>query len=215
MHGKTKVDGTSSNFSVSMQNGYSISPNYAQRYILKHNLVLIESNVFSQIIDRIYKKSVEYTSEYKNKVFQKDALKSSKFIKEKPDLIFTSPPYLNIVKYVSQNWIRFWLLGWNKDETKGKIVDDFHNVPSYKIFLKEFLLDMEKIMKPNTKLILVIGDVKTFKINDLIKEILPQTNLFLETDPVSQILRRKQSSQMGNKIGKATKEDWIFELKLR
>lgn len=213
MHGQTRKDGSSIYFSVSMPNGYSMSPNYANNYIKKNNLVLIETNIFDQIINRINKKNASFINEG-NIVWNKDALKSSSFVKAKPDLIFTSPPYLNIVKYVSQNWIRFWMLGKSKDETKVKIVDDFHNIISYKVFLITFLNEMEKIMKPSTKLMLVIGDVKHFKIRDTINEILPKTNLKLIKEPEEQKLRRKLSNQMGIKKGKATPQDWVFTLEL-
>lgn len=216
MHGQTRKNGDSIYFSVSMPNGYSMSPNYANNYIKKNNLALIETNIFDQIINRIKSKPASFIEkDIDNKVWNKDALKSSSFVKEKPDLIFTSPPYLNIVKYVSQNWIRFWILGKDKEETKEKIVDDFHNINSYKEFLVSFLLEMEKIMKPSTKLMLVIGDVKYFKIKDTIKEILLQTNLKQIKPAVEQQLRRKLSSQMGIKKGRATPKDWIFELKLK
>lgn len=211
-HGKTKVDGTSSYLSVSMPNGYSMSPNYAKNYISKNNLKLIENNVFEKIIERIEKKPNFFIKNNNNKVFNKDALTSSKFIRENPKLIFTSPPYLNIVKYVSQNWIKFWLLGFEKEQTKENIVDDFHNVNSYEIFLTDFLIEMEKIMNKETILVLVIGDVKNFYINNLMDKIIPTTNFYYKEEPHFQVLSRKLSNQMGTKKGNATPKDWIFVL---
>lgn len=211
-HGKTKVDGTSSYLSVSMPNGYSMSPNYAKNYIAKNNLKLIENNVFEKIIERIEKKPNFFIKNNNNKVFNKDALTSSKFIRENPKLIFTSPPYLNIVKYVSQNWIKFWLLGFEKEQTKENIVDDFHNVNSYEIFLTNFLIEMEKIMNKETILVLVIGDVKNFYINNLMDKIIPTTNFYYKEEPHFQVLSRKLSNQMGTKKGNATPKDWIFVL---
>lgn len=213
MHGKTKVNGDSSYFSVSMPNGYSMSPNYAKKYIKNKELKLIETNIFKQIEKRVnVKKPVSQGRASDHKVYFNNALNSSEFIKEKPKLIFTSPPYLNIVKYVSQNWIRFWLLGFSKEKTNTKIVDDYHNLEMYKIFIINFINEMKKIMDNDSKLIMVIGDVNTISIRDVINEILPETGMKLNGEPEGQILKRKLSNSMGEKVGKATPTDWVFIL---
>lgn len=213
MHGKTKVNGDSSYFSVSMPNGYSMSPNYAKKFIKEKKLELIETNIFEQIKNRIeIKNPISEGKAKDHKVNFGNALNSSKFVKETPKLIFTSPPYLNIVKYVSQNWIRFWLLGFSKKQTNEKIVDDYHNLEMYKNFMIEFMNEMKKIMDENTKLIMVIGDVNKISIRSVMEEILPETGLKLHKEPEGQILKRKLSNSMGKKAGKATPTDWVFIL---
>lgn len=213
MHGQTRKDGTSLYFSVSMPNGYSMAPNYAKNFILENGLKLPESDIFDQIKHRVSTKPPICNDKYKHKVNFNDALKSSEFVKESPKLIFTSPPYLNIVKYVSQNWIRFWMLGFDKDSTNEKIVDDYHPLDKYKLFMKNFMIEMKKLMNNESKLIMVIGDVKNISIREIILEITKECDLKYAVNPTEHILKRKLSNQMGNtKVGKATPKDWVFVL---
>ncbi len=216
MHGPSKKDGTSTYFSIQTPNGMSVAPNYAKNFIEKNNLKPIESNIFEQIIKRAAIKRNDFLKDdLDNKVFNNDALNSSKFVKETPKLIFTSPPYVNIVRYISQNWIRFWMFGLTRNDTKEKIVDDYHALESYKIFLISFMKEMEKIMNNDTIFIMVIGDVKKIFINEIMNQILPKTNLEFFDNPIPQKLKRKTTRQMGKKVGKATEIDWIFTLKIK
>lgn len=211
-HGKSRADGSTLYFSVSMPNGYSMSPNYTSKYIKKNKLIKPVTDVFQQIIDRILMKVPIDNGSITHETYLNNSLNSSEFIKSSPKLIFTSPPYLNIVKYISQNWIRFWFLGFDKQDTNGKIVDDYHTLNSYKIFIKNFLEEMIKIMNEDSKLIMVIGDVNKISIREVIKEIVSEVNLKYVSKPEGQILKRKLSNQMGEKVGKATPTDWVFIL---
>lgn len=223
-HGQTRKTGGKNNslyFSVHMPNGYSMSPNYAKKYINKHNLHKVQTNIFDQIIERLEKKRPDIVEfNVLNEAYFGNALESSKIFhnKQKPKLIFTSPPYLNLIKYVEQNWIRFWMLGFSKEQTKDRIVDDYHARKKYIEFLKKFMLEMYKIMESDTHLIMVIGDVKNHMIKDIMKEIFNDdkiSNLFRlskvkDGNPRKQILKNKLSRQMGEKVGTATKNDWVF-----
>lgn len=212
-HGKTRADGTTSNFSVSMPNGYSMAPGYAKKYIAKNNLIKPKTDIFQQIKARASKKVPISNEGIDHKVIFGDALNSSKIINESPKLIFTSPPYLNIVKYVSQNWIRFWILGFNKEDTNKKIVDDYHNLEMYKLFMRNFMNEMKKLMNKDSKLIMVIGDVNKISVREIIKELSKDCEFKYVSKPEEHILKRKLSSQMGKeKNGKATPRDWVFIL---
>lgn len=212
-HGKTKADGTTSNFSVSMPNGYSMAPGYAKKYITKNNLIKPETDIFQQIKARASKKVPISNEGVDHKVIFGNALNSSKVINESPKLIFTSPPYLNIVKYVSQNWIRFWILGFTKEDTNKKIVDDYHNLEMYKLFMRNFMNEMKKLMNKDSKLIMVIGDVNKISAREIIKELSKDCEFKYVSKPEKHILKRKLSSQMGKeKNGKATPRDWVFIL---
>ncbi len=229
-HGPTRKTGGKNNsmyFSVNMSNGMSMAPAYARKYINKHNLHKIETNIFEQIISRIKVKNSEILNNgLENKAHLMDATKSSKLFKDnKPKLIFTSPPYLNLIKYVDQNWIRFWILGFKRraEETRY-LLNDYHARKEYIDFLKKFMLEMYKIMDNTTRLMMVIGDVREHKIKDIMKEIFndkeikekftyDKTKEFKHSNPIMQTLKNKTSRQMGNRVGKATENDWVFSFR--
>ncbi len=231
-HGQVKKSGDKNNssyFSVSMPNGFSMAPAYAERYIKNNNLHKIETNIFEQIINRVNTRDVSIIKSDKNHMVNfGDALDTSKLFKnKKPKLIFTSPPYLNLIKYVDQNWIRFWILGFNyKSENTKQLVDDYHARESYKNFLKEFMLEMHKIMSNETRFMMVIGDVNNNKIKEIMCEIFEDENInlklkydnedeFGKANPIMQPLKNKLSRQMGERVGKATENDWVFSFRRR
>ncbi|AHK22645.1 putative methyltransferase [Candidatus Hepatoplasma crinochetorum Av] len=218
MHGQIRKDNSTIYFSISMPNGYSMSPNYVKNYKNKYNLILPKTDIFEQIINRIIvklKNNKINNLKFKSKIFNEDALKSSEFIKnKKPKLIFTSPPYLNAVNYVEQNWLRYWLLGFNKEENKKIKLDDKHNKENYKNFLKKFLIEMKKILDPNGTMIIVIGDLenKKIQIDKIMREIiLDIKNLKLLERMKKEKNNLKLSRQMGKaKVGKLINYDWYF-----
>ncbi len=229
-HGPTRKTGDKNNslyFSVNMSNGMSMAPAYARKYIQKHNLHKIETNIFEQIISRIKVKNSEILNNgLENKAHLMDATKSSKLFKDnKPKLIFTSPPYLNLIKYVDQNWIRFWILGFKRraEETRY-LLNDYHARKEYIDFLKKFMFEMYKIMDKSTRLMMVIGDVREHTIKDIMEEVFndkeikrmftyDKTKEFKHNNPIMQPLKNKTSRQMGNRVGKATENDWVFSFR--
>ncbi|QVK05297.1 DNA methyltransferase [Mycoplasma mycoides] len=223
MHGPSRKDKTSAYFSLSMSNNVSMSPNYVKQYAKKNLLERPVSNIFELIVDKIlkiYKKRTKELIQSKlNAEFRfSNALYISNTWKDiKPKLIFTSPPYLNIINYTKQNWIKMWMLGYEKNEDIKKIgLDDFHNEYSYiNNFLIKFMIECSLLMTDNSKLIMVIGDVikgkKIFSIINHIDYIQQETKLSLVeiyTDNVTQ--SSKATNSHGVKAGKATQIERIY-----
>ncbi len=229
-HGKTRKTGDKNNslyFSVSMPNGMSMAPRYAEKYIKNNSLHKIETDIFDQILKRLEKKRSDFLEPLEGtKAYLHNALNSSELFNKgnKPKLIFTSPPYLNLIKYIDQNWIRFWLLGYDRKEKNADLlIDDCHAKDNYIVFIKKFMNEMYEIMDKDTKFMMVIGDVNDFKIKDIMNEIfedkkisskfkMPKRDgkMFKNGNPAKQPLKNKLSRQMGNRVGKATENDWVF-----
>lgn len=222
MHGPAKKDGTSIYFSLHMSNCISMSKNYVQNYAFKKGLVKPNDNIFQKIEDRIkyILKSAKYIKR-KAKVFYGSSLNIKEYFDIKPKLIFTSPPYLNIINYTQQNWIKMWLLGYEtREQNKNIGLDDKHSLNEYILFMKQYLLSIQEIMNLNSTLAIVIGDVqKTDKIisfedmwNEKLKCDIGNLNLEeIYTDPISQ--NKKATNSMGKKAGKSTRVDKIYIFK--
>ncbi len=223
MQGQAKKNGDSIYVSVSMPNTYSMAPNYANNYIKKHQLKKPESNVFDLIRNRINSNlSKDLIDEGEQGIVKfSDTLSSeiAEYINKNqlnPNLIITSPPYLNIVKYADQNWIRLWLLGFdNKNDIQEIKLDDKHSIDQYGIFIIDFLKQMNLILKDSGKLIVIIGDVKNrINIKNFMDSIITESDFKYFKNPhyehISQ--SKKSSKSMGKRVGKATKKDWFFFL---
>jgi site-specific DNA-methyltransferase (adenine-specific) len=159
------MHGSSSGFlSISMPNTFSMSPNYIKKYINEKNLKREERNVF-EVIRKRAKRYLE-----KGKLLGKgDAIYGNvrdlrendviKLMKDSVKLIFTSPPYLKVIKYGLYNWIRLWWLIDDYKEVDEKL-DDGHSINPYYQFMKETLETLVPILdKENGMICLVIGDV--------------------------------------------------------
>ena len=220
MHGPTRKSGESIYLSLSMSNHTSMSVNYVRNYALKHNLIKPVDNIFDKIRNRVeymFKKSDFFDNTARVKLGS--ALNISEYFNITPKLVFTSPPYLNIINYTQQNWLKMWMLGFDSREENNNIkLDDQHNINEYKNFMLQYLSNISEICDKKSAIILVIGDVrKTNKIisfEDMWNEFKNQTDLKLikiYEDIIQQKL--KATNSMGSKSGKATRVDKIYVFK--
>jgi DNA modification methylase len=75
------------------------------------------------------------------------------------DMVFTSPPYLNVQTYARSNWLRLWFLGYNYKEIRKSIAESGSKV-RYKEFLEKSLIEVRRVMKRDKWLFIVLGDLK-------------------------------------------------------
>lgn len=170
MHGGERKDGTSGYLSISMPNTFSMSPEYVRRFVQTNELNRSYRNVFELLaekVERIYKKHRSPNTE--SNIVECDAKEisnASEFggFKGEVDLILTSPPYLGIVNYAKQNWIRSWFLDSNPDEISKKLDDDL-NINQWVKFSKKTLTEFKKMLSPSGVGVFVIGDVAKSKNN--------------------------------------------------
>ncbi|AGM25866.1 type II R/M system DNA methylase [Spiroplasma syrphidicola EA-1] len=221
MHGPMRKNGESIYLSLSMSNHTSMAVNYVKNYALKHNLTKPEDNVFEKICNRaryIFKKSDFFDNEAHVKLG--NALNISEYFNITPKLVFTSPPYLNIINYTQQNWLKMWMLGFNnKDDNKKIKLDDNHNINEYKNFMLQYLSNISQICDKESTIVLVIGDVKKtnkleYSFENIWKDYQHLSDLELiriYEDTINQKL--KATNSMGDRSGKATRVDKIYVFK--
>ncbi len=168
MHGGERKDGTSGYLSISMPNTFSMSPEYVRRFVQTKELNRVKRNVFDILKEKVERVFSKHKSpEKESYVFECDAKEISKSeelkkFKGKVDLLLTSPPYLGIVNYAKQNWIRSWFLDSDPIEISEKLDDDL-NINQWVQFSKKTLIEFKKMLKPNGVAVFVIGDVAKSK----------------------------------------------------
>lgn len=188
MHGKARKDGSSAYLSISMPNTFSMSPDYVRRYVETKLLQRVDRDVFQILRDKV-KRLFRVGSVSKN--VGRVALADAKDLNSTPEfadyrgkvnLIVTSPPYLNIVNYALQNWIRMWFL--REDPRKiAEILDDDLTLGESLDFLEKSTIQMKDMLHPQGIAVLVIGDVAKSRNNaisparELIR-LVHQKNLF-------------------------------------
>ncbi|MGL4343167.1 MAG: DNA methyltransferase [Metamycoplasmataceae bacterium] len=163
MHGPMKKNGETIYFSLSMPNTISMSPNYVEKYSKINNLKKPKGNIFIKIINRINDKYDEniIPKKFEGLIFENNATIENENIKDDTvNLVITSPPYLNIVNYTNSNWLKLWLLGYDRNKLKKEInLTDNLNLENYKFFIQNYLNSIYKKIKKNGIVCLVVGDI--------------------------------------------------------
>lgn len=168
LHGGERADGTSGYASIDMPNTFSMSAEYVRRFVQTKQLNRFYRDVFfllKEKTSRLYKKH----SELKNSglVMRADVKKLSELAELEPfkngvKLVLTSPPYLGIVNYAKQNWIRSWFLNQDPNLVSEDLDDDL-NLSEWIDFSKIFVTQLKKFLKADGVAIFVIGDVAKSK----------------------------------------------------
>ena len=82
-------------------------------------------------------------------------------LKNQIDLVLTSPPYLGIVNYEKQNWIRAWFAeSLNNSSGSEVVLDDNLNLNQWLDFSKKVVIETKAMLKKDGVSVFVIGDVK-------------------------------------------------------
>ncbi|MDE5617653.1 MAG: site-specific DNA-methyltransferase [Ureaplasma sp.] len=211
MHGRTRKDNSTMYFSIDMPNTISMSPNYVRRYASDHNLKCPDLNIFENIKNRLISKYDEKILDlyYSGKILFADATKNNKKIKDNSvSLVITSPPYLSIVDYRLSNWLKLWLLGYEKASLNDDIpLSDKLKYDEYIIFIKNYLNSIHSKLKNGAKVCLVVGDVHdNASIENVWKEIEKEVKYkFVEIYYDQNYLQQnKVTNMLNSKKGKAT-----------
>ena len=164
------MHGQSSGFlSLSMPNTFSMGWNYVKKYIAKHNLKRPNRDAFEVIRHRCKRFLKEGQLPGEGIAIHGDVRRLGEQISEGyVKMIFSSPPYLKVIKYGLYNWIRlWWLIGEHKSIDKK--LDDEHSVRPYLNFMKDVLETTLPLLDKESGLACwVIGDVKDLNLAKLV-----------------------------------------------
>ncbi|TXE15365.1 site-specific DNA-methyltransferase [Psychroserpens burtonensis] len=224
MHGGERKDGSSGYLSISMPNTFSMAPDYVRRFVQTKELNRVYRNVFDNLRDKVRRVFKKHISPKKASfILECDAkeISKSKELKKyhgKVDLLLTSPPYLGIVNYAKQNWIRSWFLESDPIEISERLDDDL-NINEWVKFSKTTVTEFKKMLKPNGTAVFVIGDVAKSTNNVIplarefammIKENKLFKNIWIFSDYIQGV--DKTTRIWGETKGKATATDRIVIL---
>ena len=224
MHGGERKDGTSGYLSISMPNTFSMSPEYVRRFVQTKELNRVYRNVFDILkekVERTFSKHISpITESFITECDAKEISKSKELTKYhgKVSLLLTSPPYLGIVNYAKQNWIRSWFLDSDPIKISERLDDDL-NINQWVQFSKKTLTEFKKLLKPDGVAVFVIGDVAKSKNNVIplardfalmVKENKLFKNVWIFSDYIQGV--DKTTRIWGETKGKATATDRIVIL---
>ena len=88
---------------------------------------------------------------------------------ESVDLVVTSPPFLDVVNYAGDNWLRCWFCGIDAATVPIAILK---KVDDWREFIGEVFIQLARLLKPGGHVAFEVGEVRSGKVR-LEDEVLP------------------------------------------
>lgn len=161
LHANHSSRGATNGFSISMPNTFAMAPGYVRSYIARENLIAPELNVFAMLRSRADKYRLPAKAITSGRSWLHDATRRPPVgvRKVRPRLIFTSPPYLQVIKYGKYNWVRLWFLKRDAREVDAQLMAS-GSLPRYLAFMTDVLRVLKNTVAEDGFVCLVIGDVR-------------------------------------------------------
>ncbi|MFW6025776.1 MAG: DNA methyltransferase [Candidatus Woesearchaeota archaeon] len=112
-------------------------------------------------LERSFSKKISWRNFKTGKAYNKDYKDLPNFIDKKIDVIITSPPFYSSLAFITNNWMRLWLSGWEPEDYE-KAKDTFLSARQKKDLdvYKNFFKSCNYMLKNNGKLIMHLGKSK-------------------------------------------------------
>lgn len=218
LHANARRDGTPRGLSISMPNTFSMAPGYVRRYIHEHGLEAPKVNVFDALRARVTQLELPPSSIDEGHAWKRDVARPvPEKLRRKVKLLFTSPPYLEVIKYGKYNWVRLWFLGYEPRDVDEQLMAT-SSLDKYLDFMETAMTSLAPSLRTDGRACLVIGDVRRGdRTINLAREVWTQAlepnGWHLEAIVSDHLpVQHKVSRIWKDRNGKATKTDRILIL---
>jgi len=218
LHLNATSTGEPRGLSVAMPNTFAMAPNYVCSYVRSHALKPPDISALKLLVGRLQRFAPQGPDFLPGTAIKADVHDSCAILARDPaKLIFTSPPYLEVIRYGKFNWLRLWLLGADPRCVDANL---FHSssLSSYLNFMSGVLQSLRSAVRDDGYVCLVIGDVRRGQVNiNLANEVadhcLDATDLRLVGIVTDRFpAQRKVSRIWGDTRGRATKVERVLVL---
>jgi DNA modification methylase len=115
-------------------------------------------------------------------------------------LTVTSPPFLDIVQYKNDNWLRCWFCDLDA-EAIGKNITMAHTIDSWAGFMADVLRELFRVTKPNGHVAVEVGEVKRGTVK--LEEVVLPLGVMGGFEPLGAIINVQKFSKTANIWGVA------------
>jgi site-specific DNA-methyltransferase (adenine-specific) len=161
LHANHSAQGATRGFSISMPNTFAMAPRYVRAYIAREHLIAPELDVFAMLRRRTARYRLPERSIQGGRSWLADATQAPpKHVRDaNPRLIFSSPPYLQVIKYGKYNWVRLWFLRQEAGQVDAGLMAS-GSLARYLDFMTGVLAHLRTTVADDGYVCLVIGDVR-------------------------------------------------------
>ncbi len=133
---------------------------------LKNNRVRGIQPEYRNVKDRILKKMKKdlsvtlppefYRASKKNHYTMHDARRLDSIKDGSVNLVVTSPPFLNKVDYLTDNWMRSWFLGFENQDPKLTVTA---SLSEWSDFMRDSMREIGRVLAPGGRAVIEVGEV--------------------------------------------------------
>ena len=111
-------------------------------------------------------------------------------------LVVTSPPFLDVVDYSSDNWMRNWFAGLNSEKID---ISSYTSVDEWKSMVREVLIEQARILKTEGYLAFEVGEIRSSRL--LLEELVIEASSGLPIDCLGVIINSQKFTKTSNLWG--------------
>jgi len=189
---------------------YTLPPNQAvsskrQKII---NEQLNQTPEYRPITPRILKKSKSLLKDWNGKHLSSfeydltsvlstaDARKVKGIADNSAQLVVTSPPFLDVVDYQGDNWLRCWFIGIDSSTIK---ISQLKKIKDWEDTMTDALKDLKRIVKPGGHIAFEVGEVRGGKL--LLEENVVRCGVKAGLEPVIILINDQEFTKTANAWG--------------
>jgi hypothetical protein len=161
LHGNANRDGTPRGLSIPMPNTFAMAPRYVRRYIQRHRLKPPTIDVLEALRRRVATFPLPHHQLQASRAWLQDVSHPIRWPTgtKRAKLVFTSPPYLEVIKYGKFNWVRHWFLRSSPREVDHRLFAS-SSLVKYLAFLTLAIRNIRPVLRDDGYCCLVVGDVR-------------------------------------------------------
>ncbi len=114
------------------------------------------------------------------------------------DLVVTSPPFLDVVDYASDNWLRCWFAGI---DVKDLDLDVHKTIATWTAFVRATLTELARVVRPGGHVAFEVGEVRSGAIN--LEEHVETAAADTTLDPVKVMIHKQEFTKTAHLWGVA------------
>ena len=183
---------------------YSMPPNQAVSLESQKRINAKRQQVPPQkdILPRILAKSKSLLKDWDGKSLSKspilscnDAAKST-LADASIDLVVTSPPFLDVIDYQGDNWLRCWFLGLDSTDIA---ISQIKGLDKWQEMITEVLVELNRVVKPGGFIAFEVGEVRGGKI--LMEDLVIPSGVKAGLEPIAVVINAQDFTKTSNTWG--------------
>tara|TARA_B110000914_G_C15507894_1_gene469237 strand:- start:1203 stop:2435 length:1233 start_codon:yes stop_codon:yes gene_type:complete len=125
-----------------------------------------------------------------------DARKVKGIADNSAQLVVTSPPFLDVVDYQGDNWLRCWFIGIDSSTIK---ISQLKKIKDWENTMTDVLKDLKRIVKPGGHIAFEVGEVRGGKV--LLEENIVRCGVKAGLEPVIILINDQEFTKTANAWG--------------